>query len=105
VLYGAGTVQNAAGTLTNASTVQLAGDMNKAGTPASTGTLLFGSTANQVFMPGAATVATLLNNTGAVGARALSLPAEFTVTTGLMLQSGLLRTAPWAPSPYLTGPR
>ena len=98
VLYVAGAVQNNAGsTLLNAGTVQLTGDLTNAGTLASAGTLLFGGAANQVFAPGAATVATLvLNNTGAVGQRTLALPADLAVGTALTLQSGLLRTAPAA---------
>jgi hypothetical protein len=98
VLYVAGTVQNnASSTLANAGTVQLTGDLSNAGTLASPGTLLFSGAANQVFTPGAATVATLvLNNTGAVGQRTLSLPADLTVGTTLTLQSGLLRTVPTA---------
>ena len=95
LLYVAGAVQNnAGGTLANAGTVQLTGDLTNAGTLASAGTLLFSGAANQVFTPGAATVATLvLNNTGATGQRTLSLPTDLTVTTALTLQSGLLRTA------------
>ncbi len=98
VLYVAGGVQNNAGsTLSNAGTVQLTGDLTNAGTLASAGTLLFSGTTNQTFAPGTATVATLvLNNTGAVGARTLALPADLTVGTALTLQSGLLRTAPTA---------
>ena len=98
LLYVAGAVQNNAGsTLTNAGTVQLTGDLTNAGTLASAGMLLFSGAANQVFAPGAATVATLvLNNTGAMGQRILSLPADLTVGTALTLQSGLLRTAPAA---------
>ncbi|MDO7852978.1 T9SS type A sorting domain-containing protein [Hymenobacter convexus] len=98
VLYVAGGVQNyAGGTLSNAGTVQLTGDLNNAGTLASGGTLLFSGTTNQVFTPGTATVATLvLNNTGALGQRTLGLPADLTVNTALTLQSGLLRTAPTA---------
>ncbi|WP_201981576.1 T9SS type A sorting domain-containing protein [Hymenobacter rubidus] len=98
VLYVGGAVQNNAGsTLANAGTVQLTGDLTNAGTLASSGTLLFNGAANQVFTPGAATVATLvLNNTGAVGQRTLALPADLTVGTALTLQSGLLRTAPTA---------
>ena len=98
VLYVAGAVQNNAGsTLLNAGTVQLTGDLTNAGTLASAGTLLFGGAANQVFAPGAATVATLvLNNTGAAGQRTLALPADLAVGTALTLQNGLLRTAPAA---------
>jgi hypothetical protein len=98
VLYVAGAVQNnASGTLANAGTMQLTGDLSNAGTLTSSGTLLFAGTTNQVFTPGAATVATLvLNNTGASGQRTLSLPADLTVGTALTLQSGLLRTAPTA---------
>jgi hypothetical protein len=98
VLYVAGAVQNNAGsTLSSAGTVQLTGDLTNAGTLASSGTLLFSGAANQVFTPGAATVATLvLNNTGAVGQRTLALPADLTVSAALTLQSGLLRTAPTA---------
>ena len=98
-LYVAGGVRNnAGGTLNNAGTVQLTGDLTNAGTLASAGTLLFSGTANQTLTPGtAATVATLvLNNTGAVGNRTLNLPADLTVGTALTLQSGLLRTAPTA---------
>lgn len=95
VLYVGGAVSNTAGsTLANAGTLQLTGDLSNAGTLASAGTLLFSGTANQVFTPGAATVATLvLNNTGASGQRTLSLPADLTVGAALTLQSGLLRTA------------
>ena len=98
LLYVAGAVQNNAGsTLANAGTVQLTGDLTTVGTLASAGTLLFSGAANQVFMPGAATVATLvLNNTGPTGQRTMSLPTDLTVTTALTLQSGLLRTAPAA---------
>jgi hypothetical protein len=94
-LYVAGAVQNnVGGTLTNAGTVQLTGDLTNAGTLASAGTLLFSGTTNQTLTPGAATVATLvLNNTGATGQRTLALPADLTVGTALVLQSGLLRTA------------
>jgi len=97
-LYVAGAVQNnAAGTLTNAGTVQLTGDLTNSGTLTSGGTLLFSGAANQAFAPGTATVATLvLNNTGAVGQRTLVLPADLTVGTALTLQSGLLRTVPTA---------
>lgn len=97
-LYVAGGVQNnAGGTLSNAGTVQLTGDLTNAGTLASSGTLLFSGAASQVFTPGAATVASLvLNNTGAAGQRTLGLPADLTVGTALTLQSGLLRTAPTA---------
>ena len=92
LLYVPGTVQNnAGGTLANAGTVQLTGDLTNAGT------LLFAGPANQTFTPGAATVATLvLNNTGPAGQRTLSLPADLTVGTTLTLQSGFLRTAPTA---------
>ena len=63
-----------ASTLANDSTVQLTGDLSNAGTLASAGTLLFSGTANQVLTPGAASVAILvLNNTGPVGQRTLSL--------------------------------
>ena len=99
VLYVVGGVQNnAGGTLSNAGTVQLTGDLTNAGTLASAGTLLFSGTTNQTLTPGtAATVATLLlNNTGAAGSRTLSLPADLTVGTALTLQSGLLRTGPTA---------
>ena len=97
-LYVAGAVlNNAAATLTNAGTVQLTDDLTNAGTLVSSGTLLFAGPANQVFTPGAAIVATLvLRNTGAAGQRTLSLPADLTVGTALILQSGLLRTAPTA---------
>lgn len=97
-LYVAGGVQNnAGGTLSNAGTVQLTGDLTNAGTLASSGTLLFSGTANQTFASGTASVATLvLANTGAVGQRTLALPADLTVGTALVLQSGLLRTAPTA---------
>jgi hypothetical protein len=97
-LYVAGAVQNvASGTIANAGTMQLTGDLNNVGTLTSTGTLLFSGSTGQTFKPGAATVATLvLNNTGAVGARTLSLPDDLTVGTALVLQSGLLRTAPAA---------
>lgn len=92
----AGAVHNsAAGSLLNAGTVQLIGDLRNAGTLSSPGTLLFAGTAEQTFVPGAATVATLLlNNTGAVGQRTLTLSADLTVGTALLLQSGLLRIAP-----------
>jgi hypothetical protein len=94
-LYVAGAVQNnAAGALTNAGTVELTGDLTNTGTLASPGKLVFSGAANQTLTPGTATVATLvLNNSGAVGQRTLSLPADLTVGTALMLQSGLLRTA------------
>jgi hypothetical protein len=97
-LYVDGAVQNkATGTLTNAGTVQLTGDLANAGTLASSGLLLFSGTANQAFTPGASTVAALtLNNTGASGQNTLSLPADLTVSTALVLQNGLLRTAPTA---------
>ena len=97
-LYVVGGVQNNAGsTLSNAGTVQLTGDLANAGTLASPGTLLFSGTTNQTLTPGTATVGTLvLNNTGAVGARTLNLPADLTLGTALTLQSGLLRTAPSA---------
>ncbi len=97
-LYVNGAVQNqAAGTLTNAGTVQLTGDLRNAGTLASSGTLLFSGTSSQVFTPGAATVAALvLNNTGTSGQNLLNLPADLLVNTALTLQSGLLRTAPTA---------
>ncbi|MDO7849818.1 T9SS type A sorting domain-containing protein [Hymenobacter sp. M29] len=96
-LYVAGAVQNNAnGTFANAGTVQLTGDLINAGTLASPGKLLFSGTTNQTLTPGAAsTVGTLvLANTGAVGQRTLALPANLTVGTALILQSGLLRTAP-----------
>ena len=52
------------GTLANAGTVQLTGDLGNAGMLASSGTLLFSGTTNQAFTPVSATVATLvLNNT------------------------------------------
>ncbi len=97
-LYVPGAVQNHAGsTLSNAGTVELTGDLTNAGTLVSSGTLLFGGTTGQTFVPGTATVSTLVfNNTGAVGQRTLSLPADLIVGTALMLQSGLLRTAPTA---------
>ena len=98
VLYVAGAVQNnATSTFTNVGTVQLTGDLTNTGTLSSGGTLLFSGAANQVFTPGTANVATLvLNNTGAVGQRTLSLPVDLTMTTALTLQSGLLRIAPAA---------
>ena len=98
VLYVAGTMQNnVTSTLANAGTVQLTGDLANAGTLTSPGTLLFSGTTNQTLTPGAATVATLvLNNTGVAGQRTLALPADLTVGTALLLQSGLLRTAPAA---------
>ena len=99
-LYVAGAVQNnATGTLTNGGTVQLTGDLTNAGTLTSSGTLLFAGAASQTFMPGTATVGTLvlnINNTASAGQRTLSLPADLTVDTALVLQRGLLRTAPTA---------
>jgi len=96
VLYVAGAVQNTAtGTLANAGTVQLTGDLANAGTLASAGLLLFSGTTNQVFTPGAATVAALtLDNAGAAGQRTLVLANDLTVTGALTLLNGLVRTAP-----------
>ena len=97
-LYVAGAVLNNAGsTLTNAGTVQLAGDLTNAAALTSPGKLVFSGAANQTFAPGAAAVGTLvLANTGPAGQRTLALPADLTLTTALLLQSGLLRTAPAA---------
>ncbi|MDO7851774.1 T9SS type A sorting domain-containing protein [Hymenobacter convexus] len=97
-LYVAGAVQNNTGSsLSNAGTVELTGDLTNAGTLASPGKLVFSGAANQTLTPGAATVGTLvLANTGAVGQRTLALPANLTVGAALILQSGLLRTAPAA---------
>lgn len=99
-LYVAGAVQNnATSTLTNAGTVQLTGDLTNAGTLASSGTLLFAGATSQTFTPGTARVGTLvlnINNTASAGQRTLSLPADLTVDTALVLQRGLLRTAPTA---------
>lgn len=104
-LYVAGTVQNtASSTLTNAGTLQVTGDFRNAGTLVSNGTLLFSGTTNQAFMPGTASVATLLlNNTGDKGQRTLNLPTNLTITSALTLQSGLLRTAPLATVTLLDG--
>ncbi|MFD2717730.1 hypothetical protein ACFST9_03320 [Hymenobacter monticola] len=94
-LYVAGSVQNnAGGTLSNTGTVELTGDLTNAGTLASPGKLLFSGTANQMLTPGTATVGTLvLANTGAAGQRTLALPTDLTLSTALILQSGLLRTS------------
>lgn len=105
-IYVDGGVQNKAGsTLTNAGTVQLNGDLTNAGTLASSGLLLFTGSTNQTFTPGtAATVAAVtLNNTGAVGARTLNVPADLTITSALTLTSGLVRTAPAATITLLNG--
>ncbi len=93
-LYVAGAVQNnAAGTLTNAGTVQLTGDLTNAGTLASSGTLLFSGAADQTFAPGPATVAALtVGNTGPAGANRLFLAGDLTVSSLLTLSQGLLRT-------------
>jgi hypothetical protein len=94
-LYVAGAVQNNAGsTLSNTGTVELTGDLTNAGTLVVPGKLVFSGTANQALTPGTASVATLvLANTGAAGQRTLSLPTDLTVSSALILQSGLLRTA------------
>ncbi|MBO2012971.1 hypothetical protein [Hymenobacter negativus] len=91
-------MQNHTGsTLANAGTVQLIGDLSNAGTLVSGGMMLFTGSTNQVFAPGAATVAALvLNNTGAAGQHTLSLPTDLTVGTAQTPQSGLLRTLPTA---------
>ena len=96
ILYVAGAVQNnAASTLANAGTLQVTGNLTNAGTLTSPGLLLFSGAANQVFTPGTATVAGLtVNNTGAVGANMLSIPADLTVTGALTLTNGMVRTAP-----------
>ncbi|MBF9237023.1 T9SS type A sorting domain-containing protein [Hymenobacter sp. BT683] len=96
VLYISGAVQSTApSTLLNAGTVEVTGDLNNAGTLTSTGLLRFTGTTNQVFSPGAATVADLtLNNAGAAGQRTLSIPADLTISGQLTLLNGLVRTAP-----------
>lgn len=93
-LYVAGAVQNnATGTLTNAGTLQVTGNLANAGTLASSGTLLFSGSTDQLFTPGAATVASLtLRNTGAAGSNRLLLAQDLTVGTLLTLTQGLLRT-------------
>lgn len=98
VLYVAGGVQNTSGaTLTNDGTLQVTGDLTNAGTLTSTGTLLFSGSTSQTFSPGAATVAALTqNNTGPTGQNILNLPTDLTVSSQLLLQSGLVRTAPAA---------
>ncbi|MBF9140238.1 T9SS type A sorting domain-containing protein [Hymenobacter properus] len=94
-LYVQGSLQNNAGsTLSNTGIVELTGDLTNAGTLAAPGKLVFSGSANQTFTPGSATVGTLvLASTGAVGQRTLSLPADLTVGSAFILQSGLLRTA------------
>jgi hypothetical protein len=94
VLYVGGGVQNASsGTLTNAGTVQLTGDLTNAGTLASAGTLLFSGSTDQAFTPGAASVANLtLSNTGAAGSNRLFISNDLTVSNLLTLTQGLVRT-------------
>ena len=96
VLYVDGAVVNtAAATLTNAGTVQLTGDLTNAGALTSAGLLRFSGTTNQVFRPGAASIANLtLDNAGAAGQRTLSIPTDLTISGQLVLLNGLLRTAP-----------
>ena len=93
-LYVAGSVQNnATGTLSNAGTVQLTGDLINTGTLASPGTLLFSGRTDQTLTPGAATVATLtLDNAGDANANRLFLTQDLTVGTLLTLKQGLVRT-------------
>ncbi len=94
VLYVVGTLQNnPTGTLANAGTVQLTGDLTNAGTLTSAGTLRFSGNADQTFTPGAASVAALaLSNTGAVGANRLFIVSDLQVSSLLTLTQGLLRT-------------
>jgi hypothetical protein len=93
-LYVVGGVQNnAGGTLSNAGTVQLTGDLTNAGTLASSGTVLFSGSTDQNLTPGTATVASLtLANTGATGANRLFLAGDLTVSSLLTLTKGLVRT-------------
>jgi hypothetical protein len=95
LLYVAGSVQNSStSTFANAGTLQLTGDLTNDGTLTSPGLLHFVGATNQMFSPGTATVTDLtLDNTGAVGQRTLSIPADVTISGQLTLVSGLLRTA------------
>jgi hypothetical protein len=93
-LYVAGSVQNnATGTLSNAGTVQLTGDLTNTGTLASPGTLYFNGSTDQTLTPGTATVANLtLDNAGNANANRLFLTQDLTVSTLLTLKQGLVRT-------------
>ena len=97
ILTVPGTIENLAGaTLSNEGTVRVGGDLNNAGTLASTaGTVVFAGTADQTLTPGTGTTLSNIevNNTGAAGNNRVLLPADLTATGQVNLVSGLLRTA------------
>jgi hypothetical protein len=88
----------AGGTLILNGTVQVAGNLTNSGTIApGSGTVIMAGSADQTLTPGGASFANLeVRNTGAAGQNRVLLPADLTVTQQVLLNSGLLRTAPTA---------
>ena len=97
LFVGGGMLTQSAGVLANDGTVQLTGDFTlaSAGSTSGNGLLRFAGPSDQTLNAPAGT--TLPNveaaNTGPVGNNRLLVPANLTVSGGLLLSSGLVRTA------------